>query len=100
GPADMRTVMQAIFILYGGLFLLGVSIGPAFQALIQNLIWYTIRIGEYRIECQLSPWRLIWITVTNLVLVVLTLGLYIPWAAVRLTKYRVESMRLVPASDL
>jgi uncharacterized membrane protein YjgN (DUF898 family) len=34
------------------------------------------------------------------VLIALTLGLYIPWAVVRLTKYRVECVRLLPASDL
>jgi uncharacterized membrane protein YjgN (DUF898 family) len=32
--------------------------------------------------------------------VVVTLGLFIPWAAVRLTRYRVESMQLIPATDL
>ena len=33
-------------------------------------------------------------------LVVLTLGLFIPWAAVRLAKFQVDAMRLLPASDL
>ena len=33
-------------------------------------------------------------------LVVITLGIYIPWAMVRVTKYQLESVRLLPASDL
>jgi uncharacterized membrane protein YjgN (DUF898 family) len=100
GHIDPNAVMRALFILYGALILLGVSVGPAFQALIQNLIWNNTRIGEHRIECQLSPWKLIWISLSNFLLVVVTLGFFIPWATVRLTKYRVESMRLLPASDL
>jgi uncharacterized membrane protein YjgN (DUF898 family) len=48
----------------------------------------------------MSPLAMIWITVSNFVLVVLTLGLFIPWAAVRLAKFQLESVRLIPASDL
>ncbi len=43
---------------------------------------------------------LIWITVSNFVLVIVTLGMFIPWAMVRLARFQLESMRLVPASDL
>jgi uncharacterized membrane protein YjgN (DUF898 family) len=32
--------------------------------------------------------------------VVLTLGLFIPWASVRLAKFQLEAVRLVPAGDL
>jgi len=29
-----------------------------------------------------------------------TLGLFIPWAMVRLARYQLQSMRLLPATDL
>jgi uncharacterized membrane protein YjgN (DUF898 family) len=48
----------------------------------------------------MRPAGLIWITVSNLVLLVVTLGLFTPWAMVRLTRFHVESIRVVPASDL
>src|SRR5262249_31441313 len=54
GHPDMRGMVQALVILYGGLILLGVSIGPAFHALIQNLIWNNTRVGEHRIECNMA----------------------------------------------
>jgi uncharacterized membrane protein YjgN (DUF898 family) len=100
GHIDPNAVLRALFILYGALILLSISIGPAFHALLQNLIWNNTRIGEHRIECRMSPWKLAWITVSNLVLVVVTLGFFIPWAMVRMAKYHVESMQLLPASDL
>jgi uncharacterized membrane protein YjgN (DUF898 family) len=80
--------------------LMGILIGPAFHALITNLIWTNTRVGEHRIECKMSPLGLIWITVSNFVLVVLTLGLFIPWAMGRLARFQLESVRLLPAGDL
>ena len=100
GHVDPHAVLRAVFILYGGLILLAVSVGPAFHALITNLIWNNTRLGEHRIECRMSPFGLIWVSVSNVVLVALTLGVFMPWAAVRLARYQVESVRLLPASDL
>jgi uncharacterized membrane protein YjgN (DUF898 family) len=100
GRVDPRPIVKAILILYGALILIGVLLGPAFHALITNLIWNNTRLGEHRIECNMSPLGLIWITVSNFVLVIVTLGMFIPWAMVRVTRFQLESMRLIPASDL
>ena len=100
GHVDAQAVFRAMAILYGALILVGLSIGPVFHALMTNLIWNNTRLGDHRIECNVSPLVLIWITVSNSVLVVLTLGLFIPWAMVRLAKFQLESVRLLPAGDL
>src|ERR1700722_7765992 len=100
GGVDPASVIRMLAILYGALILMAVTIGPIFHALITNLIWNNTRLGEHRIECNMSPWVLIWISVSNFVLVVLTLGLFIPWAMVRLAKFQLESVRLLPAGDL
>jgi uncharacterized membrane protein YjgN (DUF898 family) len=100
GHVDPSAVFRAVAILYGALIVIGVSIGPAFHALITNLIWNNTRVGDHRIECNMSPFALIWITVSNFVLVVLTLGFFVPWAMVRLARYQLESVRLLPAGDL
>jgi uncharacterized membrane protein YjgN (DUF898 family) len=97
---DFHPLFRALFILYGSLLLLTISVGPAFHALVTNLIWNNTRIGEHRIECNLSPYKLIWITISNFVLVAVTLGMFIPWAQVRLAKYQLESTRLLPTTDL
>ena len=98
--ADPRVLLKAVLIIYGALLLMGVLIGPAFHALVTNLIWNNTRLGEHRIECNMAPLRLVWITVSNFVLVVLTLGMFIPWAMVRLARFQAQSMALLPASDL
>lgn len=100
GHVDPRVILKAVLTLYGVLILMAILIGPAFHALMTNLIWNNTRLGEHRIECNMAPLRLIWITASNFVLVVLTLGIFIPWAMVRQARFQAESVRLVPASDL
>ncbi len=82
GHANPYVLLRAMALLYGALILLGVSIGPAFHALMTNLIWRNTRLGDHRIECGLSPLKLVWIAVSNFVLVLVTLGLFVPWAMV------------------
>jgi uncharacterized membrane protein YjgN (DUF898 family) len=97
---DPFATIKMLLILYGVLIAVAVSIGPAFHALITNLIWDNTRVGEHRIECKISPYKLTWITVSNFVMVIVTLGMFIPWAQVRLAKLQLESMRLLPTTDL
>jgi uncharacterized membrane protein YjgN (DUF898 family) len=98
--ADPRAIVQAVLIIYGTLILMLILIGSIFHALITNLIWSNTRIGEHRIECKMSPWTMLWINLSNLACVVLTLGFFMPWAMVRLAKFQLESVRVLPASDL
>jgi uncharacterized membrane protein YjgN (DUF898 family) len=100
GHVDPRALFRALLIFYGALILIAVLIGPMFHALVTNLVWSNTRLGEHRIECNILPIALMWIGVSNFVLVVLTLGLFIPWASVRLARIQVDAVRLLPASDL
>jgi uncharacterized membrane protein YjgN (DUF898 family) len=98
--ADPFIIIKAVAIIYGALIVVGLSIGPIFHALITNLIWRNTRIGEHRIECNIAPLGMVWISISNLALTVVTLGLFIPWAMVRLAKFQLEAVRLVPAGNL
>jgi uncharacterized membrane protein YjgN (DUF898 family) len=100
GRVDPRTLFRVMLIVYGGLILMGLLIGPVFQALLTNLIWNNTRLGDHRIECHLSPLGLMWLNVSNFALVVVTLGLFIPWAAVRAARFHLEAVKLLPATDL
>ncbi|EIT68236.1 MULTISPECIES: YjgN family protein [Hydrocarboniphaga] len=74
--------------------------GAYFSARIANLVWNGTRLGEHRFESQLRVLPLMWIMLTNMLLVLITLGLYMPWAAVRLARYRAENLVLHPAGSL
>ena len=74
--------------------------GAYFSARIANLVWNSTRLGDHRFESQLRVLPLMWIMLTNMLLVLITLGLYMPWAAVRLARYRAENLVLHPVGSL
>lgn len=58
--------------------------------------------GVVRTGATFSPWRLVWIGVSNTVMQVLTLGLATPWAAVRRARYvlgGVQVRAIAPLDD-
>jgi uncharacterized membrane protein YjgN (DUF898 family) len=56
--------------------------------------------GRHALKSVLSAWRMIWIGISNFVLVLVTIGLFYPWARVRVARYMAEHMSLLSASDL
>lgn len=75
-------------------------IGPYFAARAQNLVWNHTSIGGHHFESRLSARRLLWIGFTNLLAIVVTLGLFKPFAQTRMYKYRMEALSLLAADDL
>lgn len=75
-------------------------VGPYLIARIQNLVWNSTSLGPHRFQSRLRARTLAWIMFTNLLLVIFTLGLFMPFAAVRLARYRVSCMTLLPGTSL
>lgn len=96
--AAMYFVMFAVFI--AAFLVYSLLVGPYLLSRIQNLVWNHTTIGPHRLECRLRARKLAWIMISNLVLVVVTLGLFMPFAAVRLARYRMSCMTLLPATSL
>jgi uncharacterized membrane protein YjgN (DUF898 family) len=89
GPFLML-VMVASFLIVSSLF----------SAYMQNLVWGSSELGEHRFYSRVSARRLLWIRITNFLGVVLTLGLFMPFAAIRMTRFKLESMGLAVNGDL
>jgi uncharacterized membrane protein YjgN (DUF898 family) len=100
GRLDPHAVLQILLPLYISAILVWFVFWSTFHALVTNLIWSNTRLGEHRVICDMSPVDLISINVGNFVLVALTLGLLIPWARVRLARFQLSAVRVLPASDL
>jgi uncharacterized membrane protein YjgN (DUF898 family) len=73
---------------------------PYLESRLQNMIWNRTELGEHKFESSASARMLLWIHASNLMLITITLGLYKPFAAIRLARYRVQSMVLVPNGNL
>lgn len=80
-----------------GMFLL---VQPYLLARLQNLVWNNTRIGPHRFESRARARTLFAITLTNLIAIVCTFGLFMPFAAIRLARYRIESVTLIAAGPL
>lgn len=71
---------------------------PVLSAFIQarkvNLFYNHTQLSDLRFTSTQRARDLIWIYLTNLLLIVVSLGLFIPFAAVRLARYRAEHLQL------
>ncbi len=65
-----------------------------------NAIWNSTSLDRHHFSCHLPVGGFIWLTVTNWLLMLLTLGLFIPWARVRSARYRAEHMSFLVEGDL
>lgn len=95
-PATFAAAMVFIFALYTWIFLCF----PLFLTMIQNLIWNNTRLAGHQFSSEMKWTRMTFIMVTNIIGIILTLGLFIPFAQIRSMKYRVESMSLMPNDSL
>ncbi|HZW22251.1 YjgN family protein [Noviherbaspirillum sp.] len=95
-PATLGLIAIFVLTLYAWVFLLL----PLLHTMVQNLVWNNTRLGKHRFASNIGMRRMAWITATNLLGIVLTLGLFIPFAQVRAMKYRIESLTLLPGGSL
>ncbi len=95
-PAVVVLLALAVIAFYVALLLAM----PYFLARSQNLIWNHTTLGVHRFECSLRFRKVLWIVVSNVFLTVITIGLFRPFAVVRMARYRAESMTLVPGESL
>lgn len=80
-------IMAGILLFYLLLFLL---IGPWFSARLQNLVWNGTALEGHRFHSSVRARDLFVIYLTNFIGIVLTLGLFKPFADIRLARYRLE----------
>lgn len=79
-----------------GMYLMMLLIVPFTQACLHKVVWDNLTIGESEFVLnEFSIFRFAFIQFTNFLLIGLTLGLFTPWAAVRLHRYKTETLSLV-----
>ncbi len=93
----MIKIFTGVMVFYLVLFLV---IGPWFAARIQNLVWNHTALGPHQFASNVRARDLLGIYVTNFFAVILTLGLYKPFADIRLAKYRLTHMALQTQGSL
>ncbi len=77
-----------------GYLLIPVLVVPYYTASLQNLVWANTRSRNARFRSELGFGALARVNALNWLLIAVTLGLYWPFAQVRLTRLRLEAMAL------
>ncbi|MFQ5938180.1 MAG: YjgN family protein [Acidiferrobacterales bacterium] len=91
----MTSVFMAIAIL--GLLL---TVRAYVDTQITNLVWSNVATGKNRLRSTLATPQMLWLYLSNALAVIFSLGLLIPWAQIRMTRYRLDNLRLLAASEL
>jgi uncharacterized membrane protein YjgN (DUF898 family) len=97
---NKKQIVLIIMAVYLLLIIAGLLIFPFFISRIQNLVWNSTTLDGHHFKSTLSARGLLWIILSNFVFIILTLGLFKPFADVRMARYRLEHMALLPAGDL
>lgn len=93
--------MGMIGILYLFFFVAFLPAAFIYQALIRNVVYDNTTLeGGHRFRSTVSAKSLLWIAISNMIVVVFTLGLMLPWAQVRMVKYLADNTGLIPGGDM
>ena len=87
---------------YAVLFIGFIPAGFIYRALTRNVIYNSTTLsGGHALRSNVSAIQLIWIALSNMLVVILTLGLMLPWAQVRMARYLADhtSVELVSSLD-
>jgi uncharacterized membrane protein YjgN (DUF898 family) len=97
GESAVAVAMGLVLLAYLAALLL---ISPYLAARLQNIIWNNTTLGPLGFESHVRARGMFGIMASNFVLIILTLGLFKPFADIRLARYRLENMALQVNADL
>lgn len=102
GQAGGWMAMAGVAVLAFPLMLLLAQalIVPYIGARTANAVWNTTRLGRHGFDSYVPVAGFIALTATNWLLILLTLGLFMPWAKVRTARYRAEHLSMLVDGDL
>jgi uncharacterized membrane protein YjgN (DUF898 family) len=95
GPPPAWLMLTLPILMYSGYFVVLAFLAAA----ISNLIYNHVEIGGRRFQSTLKGRRLLWLYFSNTVAILASAGLLIPWAKVRLARYRAECLSLFAFDD-
>lgn len=99
-PESMETFSSVVMIFVIVVYAVYVVAFGYIQTRIGNLVWNHTQLGPIRFQSTLRTRDLVWLYVTNAVAILVSVGLLIPWAVVRMHKYRMSHLFLTADGDL
>jgi uncharacterized membrane protein YjgN (DUF898 family) len=98
--AQLRAYQATAVLIIPVVALLGSFIAAYFKASRVNGAFGGVEIGPHRVQSNLRTLPLFGILITNLLAMVVTLGLFYPWAKVRAMRYQITHTSVLVNGDL
>ena len=89
-------MLPALVLIYGSMFALGIFT----RSRVTNLTYNGTSIAGHRLHSNLRARDMVKLYFTNALAIVFTVGLAIPWAMIRMARYRADHLTLVAHGDL
>ena len=91
-----KTLLPVMAVLYVGFFTIPIFL----RARYTNLMWQNTRLAQHRFESTIRARDMIWLYFSNGLAILLTLGLAVPWAMIRMAKYRFAHFALLASGSI
>ena len=83
-----------MLVLYFGIFVY-------IRTAVANVVWNNITLeGGHSFNSSLTLGRMAWIIFSNFLAIAFSFGLMIPWSRVRMARYRMDNLSLIPNGDI
>lgn len=94
--ADEEAATSKMLMIMGGVyafFIFNILLFSAFvNTRLTNYLFNNLKLKDISFSSHISFFRLLWIYSSNLVLIIMTMGLFIPWAKLRAVSYKLSCM--------
>ncbi len=99
-PNKQRMLM--ILSIAINLTVVAIMLGTAIvvQTTITNYVFQHVKLSGLKFDMRMDPMRVLWIQLSNVFAIVLSVGMLIPWAKVRIVRYRLSCLSLLATEPL
>ena len=99
-PERMRVAMYFGLAINMAMFAVFLGAAVVVQTAITNHVLSHTRLGPVQLDMRMDPFKVLWIQLSNVVAIVLSIGMLIPWAKVRIVRYRLSCLSLLASEPL
>ena len=105
--AWFKIMLLFLLFLVGSIVTFGIGVLPFYilfasyrDAAIGRLAWQHTVLGKLRFDCSWKTWDLFKLHLVNSLAIIFTLGLMVPWAAIRVARYELQGLSLAPVAEI
>ena len=100
GPRRMPAMPPTMMLVMAIAYILLLCIPVFLRTRYSNVMWQHTRLDQHTFECTLRVRNVLWLYFSNGIAILCTLGLAIPWAQIRMARYRAGKFALLAGGEL